>query len=134
VDAGGGQRLFLALDALHFDQPSSAHSGEQRPRKYDTLTNLFPEQQDFTLALKKLLSGAPACTWRCAGEARFSVFLALGKTSRPPALRRAHPSLMQPCGLGESLHWGGFPPMVSLNRCASHFNVLRGDRVDVLPG
>ena len=37
VDAGGGRREFLAPDALHFDQPSRAHWGDQRPRKYDTL-------------------------------------------------------------------------------------------------
>ena len=41
LNPSNGQRVFLAADALHLDQPSSAHWGEQRPRKYDILTNPF---------------------------------------------------------------------------------------------
>jgi hypothetical protein len=42
VNPGGDLRLFLALDALHLDQPSSTHGGERRPRKYDILMDPFP--------------------------------------------------------------------------------------------
>ena len=60
--AGGGQRAFLAPDALHFGQPVSAHWSEQRPRKCDILTTPFRlEDADYdghSLAMLRRIASA----------------------------------------------------------------------------